>query len=108
MRMNNPVHYQKWILLFASLTYLITACFSTGYFHPDEHFQLLEFANFKMGNISGYELPWEYATEIRPTFQPWFAYLVMKSCTALKNKQSLHHNIHIKNVHCNTGNIIHP
>jgi phosphatidylinositol glycan class B len=66
------------ITLIAILVYLFTAFLSEGYYHPDEHFQLLEFANFKRGLTVEYKLPWEYREQIRSSFQPWIAFSMIK------------------------------
>ena len=50
--------------------HIICAWFSVGYNHPDEHFQIVEFANFKLGQSPASDLPWEYNTKIRSTIQP--------------------------------------
>lgn len=52
----------------------ITAYFSIGYFHPDEHFQIIEFAEYKANNSTESSLPWEYQANIRPAFQPFLAF----------------------------------
>jgi GPI mannosyltransferase 3 len=62
----------------AVITYTAAAWFSKGYYHPDEHFQILEFANLKLGKVSSQDLPWEYAAGMRSSFQPWIAYLSIK------------------------------
>jgi phosphatidylinositol glycan class B len=62
----------------ALITYAVAAWFSKGYYHPDEHFQILEFADLKLGKLSSQELPWEYAAGMRSSFQPWIAYLSIK------------------------------
>lgn len=45
----------------------------------DEHFQLLEFANFKLGLTPPAELPWEYPARIRSWFQPAIAVLTLQA-----------------------------
>lgn len=60
------------------LVFLLTAIFSVGYFHPDEHFQLLEFANYKLGFSPANDLPWEFSEQIRPTAQASMAYCLFK------------------------------
>jgi phosphatidylinositol glycan class B len=55
----------------------IAAWCTVGYYHPDEHHQILEFANFKHGNIAASELPWEFPARIRPGLQPFLAYLMI-------------------------------
>ena len=44
---------------------------SNGYHHPDEHFQIIEFAWAWLGNAPLSELPWEYEARIRPWLQPF-------------------------------------
>jgi phosphatidylinositol glycan class B len=56
--------------LVAVLAFLIAAVFSVGYHHFDEHFQIIEFAAFKLGKNSIDAMPWEYHQRIRPTLQP--------------------------------------
>ncbi len=71
-------------LFFISLfVYLTTAYFSVGYYHPDEHFQILEFCNFKLGKSSASDLPWEFNERIRPTLQPTLAWAFIKVASAL-------------------------
>ena len=56
---------EKFILPIGLLFFLCAAFFSKGYFHADEHFQLLEFANYALENQ---ENPiWEYQEKIRPS-----------------------------------------
>lgn len=58
---------------------IITAIFSTGFLHPDEHFQILEFLNFKLNpNISVESLSWEYADKIRPFTQVFIYFVISK------------------------------
>jgi len=56
------------------LLLLISAIFSLGYYHPDEHYQIIEFAEMKLGHINATDLPWEYAAGIRPMLQPFICY----------------------------------
>jgi phosphatidylinositol glycan class B len=58
--------------------YIITAIFSNGYHHPDEHYQLIEFAGLKGGWNSGADLTWEYDSQIRPALQPMLALGIFK------------------------------
>ncbi len=62
----------KYIIWFSLIWHVVTAFFSVGYFHADEHFQILEFANRKLG-LMGTEndLAWEYYRHIRPSIQVW-------------------------------------
>jgi phosphatidylinositol glycan class B len=75
----NLTLFHRYILLIAGLLYIVTAWSSHGYYHPDEHYQIIEFANFKLGEITAADLPWEYGAQIRPTLQPAMAYVLFKS-----------------------------
>lgn len=65
--------YSKYFI-FGLLINIIAAWFSVGFHHPDEHFQILEFCNYKLGNSPVTDLPWEFAAKIRPGLQPFIAY----------------------------------
>ena len=73
---------KSWIyfLIFIAVVacYFLSAWKSTGFYHADEHFQLLEFANYKAGHLSADKLPWEFEAQIRPTLQVSIAYLSIK------------------------------
>ncbi len=60
------------------LLFLVAAIMSAGFLHPDEHFQILEFANYKLGGTGSQNLTWEYQEQMRPTFQVWIAYSLCK------------------------------
>ena len=62
--------YRKWFLL-GLLVMIIAAWYSVGYNHPDEHFQVLEFFNYKFRHSPYTDLPWEYAAHCRPALQPF-------------------------------------
>lgn len=70
---------QSLYLFLSALLFLICAIFSKGYHHFDEHFQLLEFANWKMGKTDISELPWEFHEQMRPSLQVGFVYLLHQS-----------------------------
>lgn len=65
----------NWLFLILLIT---TAYFSIGFFHGDEHFQLLEFANYLSGNTPANHLAWEFNAQIRPSFQVWIAHFAIK------------------------------
>lgn len=63
------------VLIFVALVvYSITAYYSVGFYHADEHFQIIEFAGLKSGWNHWGDMPWEYFAQIRPTIQPTLAY----------------------------------
>lgn len=66
------------IALIAILFFSITAYFSKGYFHADEHYQIIEFAGHKLGTHQKHELAWEFESKIRPAFQPSICFLFLK------------------------------
>jgi phosphatidylinositol glycan class B len=62
--------------------YALAAFVSEGFFHPDEHFQILEFADYKLGGIPAADLPWEFGARIRPALQPAIALAFIKGFRA--------------------------
>jgi len=63
------------LLFLAIIVHTIAAWFSSGWHHPDEHFQLIEFAQHIDGQIAENELPMEYHLAMRPSIQVWLSYL---------------------------------
>ena len=74
---SNP-NFHRFIMSIASLVYFVTAYQSEGYYHPDEHYQIIEFANHKLGNIEAQDLAWEYKARIRPALQPGIAWVIFQ------------------------------
>ncbi len=66
------------ILIIVIAVYVIAAVNLVGYFHPDEHYQIIEFAQYKLGKIDAGQMPWEFNYEMRSSFQPWIAYSIIK------------------------------
>ncbi len=66
-------HRNRLLFLAGLFVYLFTAICSAGFPHPDEHFQILEFANARLGLSPLADLPWEFHERIRPTMQPVLA-----------------------------------
>ena len=54
----------------------VTAWFSYAYFAIDEHFQVIEPALWKLGEVPSWTLPWEIHERMRPWLQP-FLYVVI-------------------------------
>lgn len=71
------------IIISAGLFFLLASIFTDGFYHEDEHFQLLEYANFKLGNVPENDLPWEYDEKMRPAFQVFIAYKFIKTLFSL-------------------------
>lgn len=72
--------FHKKVLLAALIWYSLTAFFSIGYFHPDEHYQIIEFAGLLDGTNTSEDLTWEYESKIRPATQPIICYSIFKIC----------------------------
>lgn len=71
------------ILLFVIVVYAITAYSSHGYYHADEHYQLIEFGGVKLGSHTAKDLPWEYKKQIRPALQPIIGVVLLKTFNAI-------------------------
>ncbi len=66
------------IFITGLLVHLVAAWNSLGFFHFDEHYQILEFAGYKAGLTTAEDLAWEHKAQIRPSLQPWIAYYFIK------------------------------
>lgn len=74
-----PVYSQQQKIWFFGLVLIVlTGWFSVGYHHPDEHYQVLEFAKFKLGEAPEADLPWEFHEKMRPGLQPFIAFCGIK------------------------------
>lgn len=59
------------LLLLASLIVQLIMCVTAiGIYHPDQHFQIIEFSSAQLHKPFGYV--WEYDAHIRPTIQVYF------------------------------------
>ncbi len=77
---------QKRIRFWMAVGLVLNICcsiFSVGYHHPDEHFQVLEFCNYKMGGTPATQLPMEFAMQCRAAMLPFIAYCFGKLFYAL-------------------------
>jgi GPI mannosyltransferase 3 len=75
--------FHKCTFALAFVVYLITAINSKGYLHYDEHYQIIEFANLKLGLTNAGDIAWEYNAQIRPALQPAIAIAVFKTLNAV-------------------------
>lgn len=72
------------LILIVSLFFvLLAAWFSQGFHHPDEYFQIFEFASWKAGITPSEDLPWEFQHKMRPALQPALVYFVIKASQSL-------------------------
>ncbi len=67
------------ILVLGGLFFIISAIFSEGYFHADEHYQIVEFAEYFIGNNTANNLAWEFEAQIRPSLQPILAAVIIST-----------------------------
>jgi hypothetical protein len=58
---------------------LVAAWRVDGFYHCDEHFQVLELMGTKLGWVETGGLPWEYPAQIRSWLQPFSYYLVIRA-----------------------------
>lgn len=72
--------FHKIVFIIALFWYSITAYYSIGYIHADEHYQIIEFAGLLDGTNQTTDLAWEFDRQIRPTIQPIIAHLVLRAC----------------------------
>jgi phosphatidylinositol glycan class B len=74
------VHGRTLLICIAiSLALHITAAWKSAiYLHPDEYYQIVEFASYKMHITTADQMPWEFGDKIRPAFQPVMCYMIFK------------------------------
>ena len=85
-----PLSAETVILLAALVVYLTCAVFSSGFYYPDEHFQILEFAKWKMGQNTPLAMAWEHESMIRPSLQPVIAMMIIRPCQWLGMQNPFH------------------
>lgn len=85
-----PASTEAVILLLALVVYLICAVFSSGFYCPDEHFQILEFAKWKMEDNTPLAMPWEHTAMIRPSLQPVITMMIIRPCRWLGMQNPFH------------------
>ena len=81
---------KRWVTI-SLVLHLIAAVFSVGPYHPDEHFQVLEFANAFMGGTSFKALAWEYEHQMRSWVQPLFYSGLIRMLQAIGIQKSVDH-----------------
>ena len=74
----------KSIYVIGAIFLLVTALFSSGYHQFDEHFQILEFAGFKLRLTATTSLPWEYHYQTRAAIQPAIVVLIYPILSLVK------------------------
>ena len=67
----------------AVIFYLVAALYSTTFSNADQHFQTLEFADFKRTGTGEEALPWEYHRKIRSWIQPYLYVVILDFADAV-------------------------
>jgi phosphatidylinositol glycan class B len=62
-----------WLVLGGLAVAVASAWFNRGFLSHDEHFQILEFAWYKLGRAPSNALAWEFREHMRPGLQPLMA-----------------------------------
>ncbi|MCP4912430.1 MAG: hypothetical protein GY909_04875 [Oligoflexia bacterium] len=66
-------------LILSLIIILVCSFFSAGFLHPDEHYQILELINLKMGGYTDLSIfNWDFNLKIRSWFQPALYYFLLK------------------------------
>lgn len=78
-RFESPLFSVQKICYAGIFIQVLTCYFSVGYHNPDEHWQLLEFAAYKLGFAPLSDMPWEVAAKSRQAILPFFVYLLGKA-----------------------------
>ena len=81
--MSKKLTFEKYFYAIALFVYGVAAFFGVGYFNADEHYQIIEFADYLSGKNLPESLPWEFQEKIRPTLQPVITYFIFKICDFL-------------------------
>ena len=78
---SHAFHQRIWYA--AVVVHVITGWFSSGYYAADEHYQVIAFAQDKLGELPTADLPWEFEARMRSGFLPGIAYVVIWTCREL-------------------------
>lgn len=82
-KLNEKFNYLRLIIFTGIVLYAVAGYFCRGYYNPDEHYQILEFAGHKLGFFPKIALPWEFDAQIRPSLQPFLAMGVIQLCRGI-------------------------
>src|SRR5436190_16012486 len=62
---------------------LVTCITATGFYHPDQHFSIIEFSSWQLGKESGVSYVWEFTHFVRPSLQIYLFSGYYKFCNFL-------------------------
>ena len=58
------------LILAGGLVIQLITCFTAiGFYHPDQHFSIIEFSSWQLGKESGVSYVWEFDHHVRPSLQ---------------------------------------
>ena len=63
----------RWLIIVSFVLHLTAVYFNVGFMSPDEHYQISEFADYKLGVTPKEDLHWEFHGQVRPAIQPAIA-----------------------------------
>lgn len=78
-----PKLSDRTLLIVGAFLCAIAAWCTIGYHNPDEHTQIWEFVNYKLGYVSAKDLSWEFPCRMRPGLQPFIAYCSVLGASAV-------------------------
>ena len=70
----------RWLLLAAVLVQVIACITAIGIYHPDQHFQIIEFSSHQLHKASAAAKVWEYSAQIRSTLQVYLFSAYYEAC----------------------------
>src|ERR1700761_5820346 len=70
-----------WLLLVGALVQLIICVTAIGIYHPDQHFQIIEFSSHQLHKVSAAADVWEYSAQIRSTLQVYLFSAYYEVCS---------------------------
>ena len=65
------------------VAHVAAAWYNVGFLNVDEHYQIIEFAQYKLGYQVASALAWEFPLRMRPALQPWVAANAIRAHHAL-------------------------
>ncbi len=102
------MRYERYFFLTALVVYIVAAWFSTGFYHGDEHYQLIEFAAYKMGTVSPEGLAWEFSARVEtgpPTLHRFHYYQIT---AGIFHCRPVYSGLYTPLADCHDGIIQHP